>query len=114
MLAEGYSLPGAQCFLLFEQALSPLPPPPRLACACTAGEYIAVEKIEGVLLRSPLVEQVWVHGSPSECFLVAVMVPARDKLEVSEGAGGWWGQRVGRVKHARLEARRVMRCVPYM
>ncbi|EFN58840.1 hypothetical protein CHLNCDRAFT_29855 [Chlorella variabilis] len=45
------------------------------------GEYIAVEKIEGVLEDSELVGQVWVHGSHYESCLVAVVVPARRRLE---------------------------------
>ncbi|GAB4815489.1 hypothetical protein N2152v2_002535 [Parachlorella kessleri] len=45
------------------------------------GEYIAVEKIEGVLGQSPLVSQIWVHGDRFESCLVAVVVPSRSKLE---------------------------------
>ncbi|KAL4436674.1 hypothetical protein ABPG75_003813 [Micractinium tetrahymenae] len=45
------------------------------------GEYIAVEKIEGVLDDSPLVDQIWVHGSRFESCLVAVVVPSRGRLE---------------------------------
>lgn len=52
--------------------------------ASSAGEYIAIEKVEGVLLRSPFVEQIWAHGSHFESCLVAVVVPAKAKLEVSQ------------------------------
>ncbi|KAL4435216.1 hypothetical protein ABPG77_001898 [Micractinium sp. CCAP 211/92] len=45
------------------------------------GEYIAVEKIEGVLDACPLVDQIWVHGSHYESCLIAVVVPNRNRLE---------------------------------
>ncbi len=37
-----------------------------------AGEYIAVEKIEAVYKKNPLVEQIWVYGNSFESVLVAV------------------------------------------
>lgn len=39
------------------------------------GEYIAVEYLESVYSRNENVEQIWVHGSSTESFLVAVVVP---------------------------------------
>ncbi|PSC69675.1 long-chain fatty acyl ligase [Micractinium conductrix] len=49
------------------------------------GEYIAVEKIEGVLLQSPL---LWVHSSHFESCLVAVAVPAKAPLVAWAGGQG--------------------------
>jgi long-chain acyl-CoA synthetase len=48
------------------------------------GEYIAVEKVEAVYKKNPLVEQIWVYGNSFESTLVAVVVPIEDRLR----AGG--------------------------
>eukprot|EP01103_Thecamoeba_quadrilineata_P017923 TRINITY_DN6572_c0_g1_i1.p1 TRINITY_DN6572_c0_g1~~TRINITY_DN6572_c0_g1_i1.p1 ORF type:complete len:671 (-),score=111.81 TRINITY_DN6572_c0_g1_i1:33-2045(-) len=39
------------------------------------GEYIAAEKIEGFLVHSPLVAQIFVHGDSYRYYLIAVVVP---------------------------------------
>lgn len=39
------------------------------------GEYIAVEYLESVYSRNENVEQIWVYGSSTESYLVAVVVP---------------------------------------
>ncbi|GAB4818842.1 hypothetical protein N2152v2_005888 [Parachlorella kessleri] len=72
------------------------------------GEYIAVEKVEGALAQCPLVEQLWVHGSHFESCLVAVVVPAKDKLEgwaKEHGVHGSSGELCGKpeVKQALLQ-----------
>jgi long-chain acyl-CoA synthetase len=45
------------------------------------GEYIAVEKIEAVYKKNPVVEQVWVYGNSFESQLVAVVVPVKAGLK---------------------------------
>lgn len=40
-------------------------------------EFVTVSKVEDVLARSPLIEQVFVHGRSGRAYLVAVVVPSR-------------------------------------
>ena len=49
------------------------------------GEYVAVEKIEGVYKKNLLVEQIWVYGNSFESSLIAVVVPIEDKLRALAG-----------------------------
>lgn len=44
------------------------------------GEYIAPERIEAVLTKSPLIAQCFLHGHPLESTTVAVIVPDREGL----------------------------------
>eukprot|EP00727_Mastigamoeba_balamuthi_P008839 m51a1_g4578 putative long chain acyl- synthetase peroxisomal-like (696) ;mRNA; f:165846-168290 len=44
------------------------------------GEYVAVELLETIFGHSPLLQQVWVHGEPTETFVVAVVVPNGEEL----------------------------------
>lgn len=44
------------------------------------GEYVAVEYLEGVYLRSKYVAQVWVYGNSFKRYLLAVVVPDPDVL----------------------------------
>ncbi|KAI3429472.1 hypothetical protein D9Q98_005564 [Chlorella vulgaris] len=45
------------------------------------GEYVAVEKVEGIYKMNGAVEQIWVYGNSFENSLVAVVVPTPAKLQ---------------------------------
>lgn len=49
------------------------------------GEYVAPEKVEGVLQRCPNVAQLYVDGHSDQSFLVAVVVPDFDALAAARG-----------------------------
>jgi long-chain acyl-CoA synthetase len=44
------------------------------------GEYVSPERVEGVAAKSPLVSQIFVHGTSTEAILIAVIVPSDDAL----------------------------------
>jgi len=44
------------------------------------GEYVAVEYLEGIYIRSKYVAQVWVYGSSFKRFVICVVVPDADVL----------------------------------
>eukprot|EP00004_Rigifila_ramosa_P018611 TRINITY_DN4655_c0_g1_i2.p1 TRINITY_DN4655_c0_g1~~TRINITY_DN4655_c0_g1_i2.p1 ORF type:complete len:237 (+),score=69.62 TRINITY_DN4655_c0_g1_i2:235-945(+) len=44
------------------------------------GEYIAPEKIENIFQRNRFVSQIFIHGSPLEAHLLAVVVPDEETL----------------------------------
>ena len=44
------------------------------------GEYVSLEKIETVLLKSKFVHQIFVYGDPFKFYLVAVVVPSKEYL----------------------------------
>ena len=44
------------------------------------GEYIAVEKLEQIYVRSPYVAQIWIYGNSERDCLVAVVVPDPETL----------------------------------
>ncbi|MGS2586690.1 carboxylic acid reductase [Streptomyces hebeiensis] len=49
------------------------------------GEFVAVSRLEAVFAGSPLVRQIFVHGSSERAYLLAVVVPVP---EAAERAGG--------------------------
>ncbi|KAK9806148.1 hypothetical protein WJX72_003254 [[Myrmecia] bisecta] len=52
------------------------------------GEYVAVEKLEGVFSECSAVSQIWVYGSSYESFLLAVVVPeSRDLMAWAKEQG---------------------------
>ena len=48
-----------------------------------AGEYIAPERIEGVLKKAGALQQAYIHGNPFESSLVAIVVPDEAELRYS-------------------------------
>lgn len=46
------------------------------------GEHVAVENVTSELVKSPFVTQLWVHVSPGESALVAVVVPNKLYIEL--------------------------------
>ena len=49
------------------------------------GEYIAPERLEGIFVKSPFVDQMFVYGNSLQAYLVAVIVPNPDKwAEIKE------------------------------
>ncbi len=51
------------------------------------GEYIAVEKVEGIYSREAAVEQIFVYGNSFESSLVAVVVPNVEAVRSWSTAG---------------------------
>ena len=55
------------------------------------GEYVAAEKIENIVMRSPLVAQCFVHGDSLQSYLVGIVVPDLEevaKWAAAQGLGG--------------------------
>jgi len=53
------------------------------------GEYVAVEYLEGVYIRSPFVAQVWVYGNSFKRYLVCIAVPDVDYLTLWAKQNGY-------------------------
>jgi len=53
------------------------------------GEYVAVERVENVLSRAPLVSQIFVHGQSTENCVVAVVVPDQEEAEKWATVNTW-------------------------
>jgi long-chain acyl-CoA synthetase len=45
------------------------------------GEYIAPEKLEGVFIQSPFIQECFIHGDSLQSFLVAIVVPDLEAIE---------------------------------
>jgi long-chain acyl-CoA synthetase len=65
------------------------------------GEYVALEKIENLYSTSPVVQQIYVHGSGLESYLIAVVVP--DPLKLAAAASSITGRKVSDQDIAALE-----------
>jgi long-chain acyl-CoA synthetase len=56
------------------------------------GEYVALEKIEDVYSRNPIVMQIFVHGNGLKSYLVGVIVP--DPVQFAAFASRILGRKV--------------------
>jgi len=54
------------------------------------GEYIAVEKVEAVYSKSPVVSQLWVYGNSFKSTVMAVIVPNAEYVVAHAKGKGWW------------------------
>ncbi|PWW63149.1 carboxylic acid reductase [Actinokineospora spheciospongiae] len=52
------------------------------------GEFVAVSHLEAVFASSPLVRQIYVHGSSERAYLLAVVVPTDKALAAAGGDAG--------------------------
>lgn len=44
------------------------------------GEYVAPDSVEGVYMKSGLIEEMFLHGTSHHNFAVAIVTPKKDKL----------------------------------
>jgi fatty acid CoA ligase FadD9 len=51
------------------------------------GELVAIARLETVFAASPLIRQIFVHGSSERSYLLAVVVPSPEAVERAEGCG---------------------------
>jgi len=54
------------------------------------GEYVAVEKVEGVYGQSTLIGQIYVYGNSYKNDIVAVVVPSAEAIRRVATENGWW------------------------
>lgn len=46
------------------------------------GEYVAPDRVERIYLKSGLVEEVFLHGTSTNSFAVAIALPSREQLSL--------------------------------
>ncbi|KAK7251418.1 hypothetical protein RIF29_34596 [Crotalaria pallida] len=46
------------------------------------GEYVAVEYLENIYGQHPVIESIWIYGNSFESFLVAIVHPNKEELEL--------------------------------
>lgn len=51
------------------------------------GEFVAVARLEAIYATSPLVRQIFLHGSSERAYLLAVVVPTAEALSRPDAAG---------------------------
>uniref|UniRef100_A0A5K3G330 AMP-binding_C domain-containing protein n=1 Tax=Mesocestoides corti TaxID=53468 RepID=A0A5K3G330_MESCO len=74
------------------------------------GEYVAPEKVEQVYSQTPLVNQVFVDGSPLRSYPVALVVPNGDALATALNSLYW--SRMGAVNGNQKASRQSTSRVP--
>ena len=45
------------------------------------GEYVAAEKVENTYLKGDKLAEIYIHGQPTECFVIAIAVPHRKSVQ---------------------------------
>ena len=74
------------------------------------GEYIAVEKLEVAYLDSSAVEQIWVYGTSTESYVIAVVVPDKRVLASWAAENGVEGDYEAQCRDKKVRGSITARC----